>query len=282
MLGGIRIFAPKRRRDAAQHDEEQGKGDAKRRRAARGARAADLTTAHAESGAFDGADAECAEKRMPSMRVARGDQGTSGVEPTGDVDENSAAAATMATTMATTMDKKKCVLCKRATVRHTVSNFFVGTLLNDILGTVFNRYSRAKRKRIGTIDPAQKFCQGDGLCRTCASVCEDCVRDRDEARFDSTVNNARKLQILSVHVRDHLDGKVPRQNDVATLARWDDEDAREREDVPVGKFWYDLTHSTDKERLQRLSVFDDASKNALEYLATCEPRKRKPRGRRAK
>ena len=56
MLGGIRaFFAPKRRRDAAQHDGEQGKGDAKRRRAARGARAADLTTAHAESGAFDGA-----------------------------------------------------------------------------------------------------------------------------------------------------------------------------------------------------------------------------------
>ena len=96
MLGGIRIFAPKRRRDAAQHDEEQGKGDAKRRRAARGARAADLTTAHAESGAFDGADAECAEKRMT----------TSGVEPTGDVDENSATMATTATTatLATTKD----------------------------------------------------------------------------------------------------------------------------------------------------------------------------------
>jgi len=104
---------------------------------------------------------------------------------------------------------------------------------------------------------------------------------REDVRV-CTAHDARKLQILSAHVRDHLDGKVPRQNDVATLARWDDEDAREREDVPVGKFWYDLTHSTDKERLQRLSVFDDASKNALEYLATCEPRKAKPRGRRAK
>ena len=71
----------------------------------------------------------------------------------------------------------------------------------------------------------------------------------------------------------HLDGKVPRAKDVATVARWDHEDAGERDAVPVGHFWYTLTHSTDKERLQRLRNFDDDSKNALESLAKCEPRK---------
>ena len=60
MLGAVRaFFAPKRRRADAQHVEEQECEDAaKRRRAESGARRADSTTAHAESGAFDGAHAE--------------------------------------------------------------------------------------------------------------------------------------------------------------------------------------------------------------------------------
>ncbi|CEF98894.1 unnamed product [Ostreococcus tauri] len=97
-----------------------------------------------------------------------------------------------------------------------------------------------------------------------------------------TARDARKLKIFSAHVRDHLDGKLPRKNDVATLARWDHEDDGERDGVQVGQFWYNLNRSTDKERLKRLRNFDDASKHALEYLETCELRKAKARGRKAK
>ena len=88
--------------------------------------------------------------------------------------------------------------------------------------------------------------------------------------------------IFSAHVRDHLDGKLPRANDVATLARWDHDDDGERDGVQVGQFWYELSHSKFEERLHRLRNFDDASNNALEYLETCEPRKTKARGRKAK
>ena len=98
-----------------------------------------------------------------------------------------------------------------------------------------------------------------------------------------TAHDARKLKIFSAHVRDHLDGKLPRQNDVATLARWDHEDDGERDGVPVGLWWYRLDRDIRfQERLKRLRNFDEDSKHALEYLETCEPRKAKTRGRNAK
>ncbi|CEG02199.1 unnamed product [Ostreococcus tauri] len=110
---------------------------------------------------------------------------------------------------------------------------------------------------------------------------ETCVFREDGHAYMYTAHAARKLKIFSAHVRDHLDGKLPRANDVATLARWDHEDDGERE-VQVGQFWYKLNHSTGQERLKRLRKFDEDSKHALEYLETCELRKFKARGRNAK
>ena len=129
----------------------------------------------------------------------------------------------------------------------------------------------------------QTFRQGDGLCGACSALFEDCVRDGLDWKCELIVDAARKLKIFSAHVRDHLDGKLPRKNDVATLARWDHEDAGERDGVLVGLWWYSLNHSTDKERLKRLRNFDEDSKHALQYLETCEPRKAKALpGRNAK
>ena len=239
----------------------------------------DSTTAHTESGAFDGAgDTEFAEKR--DNGVAQGGQGTSGAEPTGGADENPAEEAT--NTGKGKRKTSKCVLCNHADACRTVGMFFVGTLVFDMFDSVFNRYSRTKKKQIGTIDKNQTFRQGDGLCVTCSALFEDCVRDGLDWKCELIVDAARKLKILSAHVRDHLDGKLPRCPDVATLARWDHEDAGERHGVQVGMWWYDLNHSKCEERLKRLRNFDDASKNALEYLETCEPRKAKTRGRNAK
>ena len=67
-------------------------------------------------------------------------------------------------------------------------------------------------------------------------------------------------------------GKLPRQRDLATLARWDNENDEERDGVLIGKWWYSLNHPEAAERLERLKNFDDASKNALAYLETCVPR----------
>ncbi|OUS43503.1 hypothetical protein BE221DRAFT_147453 [Ostreococcus tauri] len=242
------FFALKRGRDDAQQDEEQAK-----RRAEIEPRAVDSTTAHTESVAF-------AEKR--DNGVARGGQGTSGAEPTGGADENPAEEAT-------NTGKRKCVLCNHADACRTVSMFIVGALVFDMFDSVFNRYSRIKKKQIGTIDKNQTFRQGDGLCKTCSALFEDCVRDRLDWKFELIVDAARKLKILSAHVRDHLDGKLPRANDVATLARWDHEDDGERDGVLVGRWWYELNHSKCEERLKCLRNVDDDSKNALEYLETC-------------
>jgi len=101
-----------------------------------------------------------------------------------------------------------------------------------------------------------------------------------QAIATAEADNARKIKILSAHVRDTLNGKLPRQGDVATLARWDRENAEEKDGVPIGRFWHDLKYSKNKERRERLRNFDDASKNALEYLETCEPRKVERLGRK--
>jgi hypothetical protein len=210
------------------------------------------------------------KKRMITMRVAREGQGTIGAESTGGVDENRVVPT------ATTKDKKKrktktskCVLCKYAVAQRTVSEFFVGLLLTDVFGPVFNRFTRTKRKRIGTIDPNQKFCEGDRLCVMCASICGDCVRDRDEWKFEWTSEQARKLKVFHAHVVQKCEGKLPRRRDLATIARWNNENDEERDGVPIGKWWSDLNRPEAAERLERLKDFDDASKNALAYLATC-------------
>ncbi|CAL51398.1 unnamed product [Ostreococcus tauri] len=256
MIEAIRaLFAPKRGRDDAQQGEEQAK-----RRAEIGARAVDSTSA---GGAFDGTgDTESAEKR--DNGVARGGQGTSGAEPTGGADENPAEEATN-----TGKGKRKCVLCNRADACRTVNMFFVGALVIDVFQPIFNRYSRIKKKQIGTIDKNQTFRQGDGLCAACSALFEDCVRRWLDWKFELIVDAARKLKIFSAHVRDHLDGKLPRKNDVATLARWDHDDDGERDGVPVGDWWYNLNRSLGQERLKRLRKFDEDSNNALQYLETC-------------
>jgi hypothetical protein len=214
-----------------------------------------------------------AEKRdngVTTMRVARGEQGASGAEPTSGVDENPAAAATNNKVKKKRKKRTaKCVLCKHNVADRTVSNFFVGLSHDDVFGSVFDRFSRTKQKRIGTIDPNQQLCQGDGLCKTCASICEDCVLDWGEWTFGLTANDARKLQILSAHVRDTLNGKLPRTGDMATLARWDHENAEERDGVPIDWFWYSLTRSENKERRERLKKFNDASAKELEFLERC-------------
>ena len=117
---------------------------------------------------------------------------------------------------------------------------------------------------------------GDGACGACVKYhASQIIYTPQNVAYlkhnSRTTHDARKIKILSAHVRDTLNGKLPRQGDVATLARWDHENAEERDDVPIGDFWNRIHRS--KERLTHVQNYDDDSKNALEYLETCEPRK---------
>jgi len=116
---------------------------------------------------------------------------------------------------------------------------------------------------------------GDGACGACvkhhASQIIYTPQNVAYLKHNSrTTNDARKIKIFSAHVRDKLKGKLPRDSgDVATLARWDHENAGEREGVPIGRFWHELTSSRSKDRLERLRNFDDASAKELEFLESC-------------
>jgi len=100
-----------------------------------------------------------------------------------------------------------------------------------------------------------------------------------EDRSLHTVHDVRKLAIFRDYIVQKCKGKLPRKEDLATIARWNDENAEERDGVPIGEWWYNLNRPKVAERLERLKNFDDASKNALAYLATCALREhgnRKP------
>jgi len=119
---------------------------------------------------------------------------------------------------------------------------------------------------------------GDGACNACvkyhASQIIYTPQNVEYLKHNSrTTHDARKIKIFSAHVRDTLNSKLPYKGDIATLARWDHENAGEREGVRIGDFWYELTYSKNKERRERLRTFDDASAKELEFLERCVFRK---------
>ena len=90
-------------------------------------------------------------------------------------------------------------------------------------------------------------------------------------RRENVASNARRLKIFFECVRDDCGGALPRNGDTVKLAHWDDDKTGKRKDH-VGIRWYHLTREENDERRHRLKHYDDASKNALEYLKTCQPR----------
>ena len=246
-----RLYARKRPRDDEEGEGEEG---AKRRHAARKAAAAD---GRAESGAVDGS---AAESGVTTTHVARGDEDTSGV----------ARAAGEST-----KKKKKCVLCKTAQAQRGIDVWHLGSKISNIFGPILYRFSRTKREQI-KINKSEVICKGDGLCITCALRSGHGGRDLIDLAFERRMEDTRKVVIFAKHVQEKCHGKLPRAHDCAELEGWEDQGAGAAR-VQVGYWWYDFTTKNDGARKKRVVKAaarhdDTATREALQYLATCEKR----------
>ena len=108
-----------------------------------------------------------------------------------------------------------------------------------------------------------------------------------EKRNDSKCDvegDSRRVRILAKHVQEKCDGNLPRANDCAELEGWDHESAGAAR-VQVGRWWFDFTTTNDgarKKRVVEAAARDDdeaKTREALQYLATCEKRDEKKRSR---
>ena len=75
------------------------------------------------------------------------------------------------------------------------------------------------------------------------------------------------------YVHEECRSRLPRQTDLAELAGWEREDAGVAQ-VPVGQWWYDFSIKNDGDRQKRVaaSARDEATQEALQYLAQCPMR----------
>ena len=85
--------------------------------------------------------------------------------------------------------------------------------------------------------------------------------------------DSRRVRIFAKYVRETCDGRLPRTSDLAELAGWEREDAGVAQ-VPVGTWWYDFSIKNDGARKKRVeeSARDEATQDALQYLAQCPMR----------
>ena len=135
----------------------------------------------------------------------------------------------------------------------------------------------ARKKRV--VEAAER--NDDAATRVALQYLAECPqRDsgNDYVKYDS-----RRVRILAEHVQKDCHGKLPRKADCAKLSGWDDESAGEAH-VQVGLWWYHFTTKNDgarKKRVVEAAEHDDdtATREALQYLATCAPRDIKKRGR---
>ena len=135
----------------------------------------------------------------------------------------------------------------------------------------------ARKKRV--VEAAER--DGDTATQKALQYLAEC-KTRDDGRFDVEVDS-RRVRILAEHVQKDCHGKLPRKADCAKLSGWDDESAGEAH-VQVGLWWYHFTTKNDgarKKRVVEAAEHDDdtATREALQYLATCAPRDIKKRGR---
>jgi len=98
------------------------------------------------------------------------------------------------------------------------------------------------------------------------------VRYEENARCD-VKGDSRRVRIFAKYVREELDGQLPRDADRANLAGWAHEDAGVAQ-ARVGQWWYNFSIKNDGDRQKRVaaSARDEATQEALQYLAQCPVR----------
>jgi hypothetical protein len=212
---------------------------------------------------------ERVEHDMTTTYVARGGEDTSGVaRATGETPTETARK-----TKQNEKKMKMCALCKSAQGRHSISNWFCGPTFHKIFGPALFQLTRKKKDQIGTIDPNLVICEGDMVCRCCASFSTFVVRDHSDCAYENRKEDARKVVIFAAYVLEKCGGELPRVPDVAELAGWEHEDAVVAQ-VAVGAWWHNFSSANKGERKKRVeeSAPDEATKKALQYLAQCPMR----------
>jgi predicted RNA-binding protein len=95
---------------------------------------------------------------------------------------------------------------------------------------------------------------------------------RDHGKRD-VKGDSRRVRILAKYVLEECHGRLPRRNDLAELAGWEHEDA-DLAQVKVGDWWRNFSIKNDGDRKKRVeeSAPDEATQEALQYLAQCPMR----------
>ena len=85
--------------------------------------------------------------------------------------------------------------------------------------------------------------------------------------------DSRRVRIFAKYVREKCHGRLPRHVHRAELAGWEREGA-DMAQVAVGRWWHKFSTMNEGERKQRVaaSARDEATQDALQYLAQCPMR----------
>jgi len=85
--------------------------------------------------------------------------------------------------------------------------------------------------------------------------------------------DSRRVRIFAKYVREECGGQLPRRNDSAELAGWEREGAGVAQ-ARVGRWWYNFSIKNDgaRQKLVAASAPDEATQDALQYLAQCPMR----------
>jgi hypothetical protein len=129
------------------------------------------------------------------------------------------------------------------------------------------QYDGARKKRVETLarlardEETQKALQYLAQCKV-----------RDHGNRD-VKGDSRRVCILAKYVREECHGRLPRAREVAALAGWEREGAGVAQ-VQVGKWWRNFSIKNDGARKKRVeeSARDEATQDALQYLAQCPMR----------
>ena len=187
--------------------------------------------------------------------------------------------------------RNKCFVCATHVARYCVTGLNgvpIRRYLPDRLIKAHYPGRRLRRWReiVRGIDRDRVYGAVNHLCRACCKHMRlfDFARTVRDRQVAWRKEDARRVRILAKYVREKCSDKVPRTTDVAKLSGWEEQgDVAAR--VQVGQWWNKFAILNDGARKKRVVEAaehgDDqaATREALQYLATCPPRDSKKLGR---